>query len=119
MLLSVALFSLYLHAAIAARAAIAAIAAIFPRHAGAGYGGGNFLAFYRKIVGVLHAAFPFVGYGWIIFKRRISLHLYFDKVGTSSIERNNQYLIAGKGGFSRLISLKVYVFIPNGELARR
>lgn len=60
MLLSVALFSLYLHAAIAARAAIVAIG---PRHFGAGYGGGNFLAFYRKIVGVLHAAFPFVGYG--------------------------------------------------------
>ena len=60
MLLSVALFSLYLHAAIAARAARAAIG---PRHAGAGYGGGNFLALYRKIVGVLHAAFPLVGYG--------------------------------------------------------
>ncbi len=57
MLLSVALFSLYLHAAIAARVAIVAIG---PRHFGAGYGGGNFLAFYRKIVGVLHAAFPFV-----------------------------------------------------------
>lgn len=55
MLLSVVLFSLYLHAAIAARTAI------FPRHFGAGYGGGNFIAFYRKIVGVLHAAFPFCG----------------------------------------------------------
>lgn len=78
-----------------------AAVAFCPRYVVCSYACFNFLAVYRQIVGVLRAACPFpglVGDSWSIFKRRISLHIYGDSRITYRL-RNDQCLIAGKGGF--------------------